>query len=124
MKDIYDTVYAKFWIHQGILHCIYKEIEFLDLAMAQSIVRERIQVQQDISYPIFCDLRGVKNSEKSARAYLAKNGSVLAKAVAIFDDRCVAEVMLQFYFTKSKPLVPSKLFNDYQQAIAFLQHYK
>ncbi|MDY7396862.1 hypothetical protein UMM65_16570 [Aureibaculum sp. 2210JD6-5] len=123
MNDVYDAPHAKFWIQNEILHCTYKHIELLDLATAQSIVRDRLHFQQEISYPIFCDIRGMMSSEKSARDYLAKNGSILAKAVAIYDDRYIAEVMSQFYLNKNRPLVPSKLFRNYQEAIEFLNQF-
>ncbi|WP_117884189.1 DUF7793 family protein [Aureibaculum luteum] len=123
MNDINHTEHANFWIKNEILHCTYKEIKLLDLATAQSIVRDRLQFQQEVSYPVFCDIRNVMSWEKSARDYLAKNGSVLAKAVAIYDDRYIAEVMSKFYLNKNKPLVPSKLFKNYHEAIEFLNNF-
>ncbi|QCX37291.1 hypothetical protein FF125_02110 [Aureibaculum algae] len=123
MNGIGHTKHAKFWIKNEILHCTYNEIKLLDLATAQSIVRDRLQFQQEVSYPVFCDIRNVMSWEKAARDYLAKNGSVLAKAVAIYDDRHIAEVMSKFYLNKNKPLVPSKLFNNYYEAIEFLNQF-
>ncbi|MCB0473003.1 MAG: hypothetical protein KDC56_08090 [Flavobacteriaceae bacterium] len=124
MNDIFETRFTKLWVKNEVLHCIYKPIEYLEFSVAKSIVQDRIHFQQETPYPVFCDIRGIKNSEKSARDYLAKEGSSLAKAVAIFDDRYIAEVMLRFYLQRNKPLVPTKLFKDYQEAIQFLSNYR
>ena len=119
-----ETLYAKFWVTDGILYFIYKPITFLDFKTAKMIVDERLKFQHETQYPILCDAQGIKNSAKSARDYLANEGSTLAKAVAIVDNRYVAKVMLRFYLMKNKPLVPSKIYQTQEDALSFLNIYK
>ena len=64
---VVDGTYAKMWIADGIFYFIYKPIPILDLPKAKTIVQERFVVQNQVNYPIFCDLRGVQQSVKEAR---------------------------------------------------------
>ncbi|OBX23235.1 MULTISPECIES: DUF7793 family protein [Bizionia] len=115
-----ENVYAKFWVSDGILFFIYKPIDYLDFPTAKIIVDDRLKFQQETQYPILCDTQGIKNSVKSARDYLANEGSTLAKAVAIVDNRIIANVMLRFYLLKNKPVVPSKIYHTQEEALNFL----
>ncbi|MFC5195452.1 hypothetical protein ACFPH8_08950 [Bizionia hallyeonensis] len=118
-----ETPHAKFWITNGIMFFIYKPISFLDYPTAKKIVEERLKFQLETQYPILCDTQGIKNSAKSARDYLANEGSALTKAVAIVDNRHIANVMLRFYLMKNKPLVPSKICDTQEDALSFLNTY-
>ena len=80
---VVDGTYAKMWIADGIFYFIYKPIPILDLPKAKKIVQERFVVQNQVKYPIFCDLRGVQYSVKEARDYLAHEGAWMTKALAL-----------------------------------------
>lgn len=123
MANIGETPYSKYWIENGILYFVYKPIAYLDTITAMHIVESRLKFQQGISYPIFCDTGFLQDSSKSARDYLAQKGSLLAKAVAIFDARIYAGTMIGIYVNRNRPLVPSQLFSDREEAIAFLKDY-
>jgi thermostable 8-oxoguanine DNA glycosylase len=119
-----ETIYAKFWVSDGIMFFIYKPIAYLDFQTAKMIVDQRLRFQKETQYPILCDTQGIKNSAKSARDYLANEGSTFAKAVAIVDNRHIANVMLRFYLIKNKPLVPSKIYETQEDALIFLNAFK
>jgi hypothetical protein len=116
-----ETAYCKLWIANGLLFIIYKPIPYLDEKMAKLIVANRIHFQENEPFLIFCDTRGIMDSSKAARDYLAQEGSTLAKAIAIYDDRDVGGLMLNYYLLRNKPLVPSAIFNDRDLAINFLR---
>jgi hypothetical protein len=80
-------------------------------------------VQKGVAYAVFCDMRGIKDSDKPARDYLAKEGSALVKAVAVFTDSPVTRIMANFYLTISRPTVPTKMFTDKNNALEFLKPY-
>ncbi|MNR37156.1 hypothetical protein D3C85_1551500 [compost metagenome] len=84
---------------------------------------DRIQFQNETTYPVLCDIRGVKDSDKAGRDYLAQFGSVLAKAVAILGNPQVSETMGDFYLRINKPTIPTSFFTDEEQALAFLKTY-
>lgn len=124
MDRINETLFCKYWIEDGILYCLYKPIDYLDLDTARAIVSSRILFQENEFFPIFCDTRGIKDSSKAARDYLAREGSTLAKALAIFDDRYLGASMLHYYLLRNQPLVPSAIFTDREEALEFLETQK
>jgi hypothetical protein len=124
LPDYYENEYAQFWIKDGILFFKYKQSIVIDLSIAHQIVADRIQMQNEKSYPVLCDIRGVVDSDKAARDYLAQSGSVLSKAVGIVTNQSVSVIMTSFYLKISKPSVPTKIFTDESSALVFLETYK
>lgn len=118
-----ENMYSKLWIADGVLHFVYKPIDYLDLKAARYIVRERMKYQGGNSYPILCDISGISDAGKSARDFLALEGSTLAKAVAIVDKRDIAMAMFQVYTKRNKPIIPTLFFDDTEKALVFLKSY-
>jgi hypothetical protein len=122
--NYFENEYAQFWIKDDILFFEYRPNVVIDLTIAHRIVADRIQMQNEKSYPVLCDIRGVVDSDKAARDYLAQSGSVLAKAVSIVTNQSVSLIMTSFYLKICKPSVPTKIFTDGSSALAFLEAYK
>lgn len=123
-NEILRNSLAQFWIEGGILFFEYKPNVVINLAAAHRIVADRIQMQNEKSYPVLCDIRGVVDSDKAARDYLAQSGSVLAKAVSIVTNQSVSLIMISFYLKICKPSVPTTIFTNESMALAFLEAYK
>lgn len=121
--EFFENEFAKFWISDQILFFEYKSNVVINLAAAQRIVGDRIQFQNEVAYPIFCDIRGVVDFDKAARDYLAQSGSVLTKAVGLLVLQKVSIAITSFYVKISKPTVPTQLFDDKTSALAFLSNY-
>jgi len=121
MDDYFENEFALFWISENILFFEYKQDVVINLASAQRIVADRIQMQNEKAYPVLCDIRGIADSDKAARDYLAQHGSVLTKAVSILAHQTVSIVMISFYLKVSKPQVPTKVFRDKPAALEFLK---
>jgi hypothetical protein len=121
---VVDGTYAKMWISDGILFFVYKEIYEISRSMAKEIVSQRLQLQNENSYPIFCDLRAVTNAQKEARDYLAIEGAYMTKALALLvkDDHAMA--ITQLYIKTSSPDYPTRVFRDKTKALLYLQDYK
>ncbi|MCM4157612.1 hypothetical protein [Gramella sp. AN32] len=121
---VVDDKYAKIWISDGILFFVYKEIYEIDRQMAKYIVSQRLRVQNEKSFPIFCDFRAVTNAHKEARDYLALEGSYMTKALALLvkDEHSMA--ITQLYVKTSKPDYPTKVFIDKEEALSFLKDFK
>lgn len=124
MYDYLENEFAEFWIDKGILFFVYKPFSLIDLNAAEKIVADRLKLQRENAYPIFCDTRGIKDSEKAARDYLAIEGSILAKAVALLVKPPITEAMTFFYIKKSKPVIPTKIFTDKEEALEFVESYR
>jgi hypothetical protein len=121
--DFYENEYAQFWIANGILFFEYKPNTILNLEAAPRIVADRIHFQNEKSYPVLCDVRGIVNTDKSGRDYLAQSGSVLTKAVALIVHQKVSATISNFYLRISKPNVPTQLFNSREDAMVYLEQF-
>ena len=119
-----ENEYANLWISDGILYFIYKPHTILDLDAAKKIVKDRLKLQNEISYPVLCDLRMVKDSQKAARDYLAQEGSILTKAVAFLVEPPFSEATIHLYIRTSKPVIPTDIFTMKTEALQFLERYK
>lgn len=116
-----ENEYARFWIDRDILFFVYKTNIIVTLEAAKKIVADRIEFQKEKSYPIFCDIRGIKDVHKNARDYLAREGSILTRAVSILVDPPISRAILDFYLKMSKPPIPTKVFTDKHKALRFLK---
>lgn len=119
--NFYENEYAQFWITNGILIFEYKPNIILSLEVAQNIVADRIHFQNEKSFPVLCDVRGIVDTEKSGRDYLAQSGSVLTKAVALIVHQKVSSTISNFYLRINKPTVPTQLFTNQDEALAYLK---
>lgn len=117
----YDNKYAHFAVQDGILFITYKSNTTLNLAVAKLVVTDRIRFQNNTNFAVLCDLRGIVNSDKAGRDFLAHSGSLLLKAVALLVDEKVLLGMSTFYVEVSKPLVPTEIFTNEISAITYLQ---
>lgn len=118
-----ENNFASFWVQSGILFFKYKEDVVIDLAAAIQIVTDRLQLQKGKSYPILCDTRGVKSIDMNARRYLAGEGSVFIKAVALVQDNPLSRIFSEIYVQGNKPPIPIKICNGTDEALSFLHGY-
>ena len=123
-KNYFENDFAEFWVENDILFFIYKPGVKVYLNVAEQVVKDRVQLQNETAYPVFCDMRGVKDSDKPARDYLAKEGSTLVTAVAVLIDSPVTKIMLNFYLNINRPQTPTRMFTDQSLALEFLEVYK
>lgn len=118
------TQYVKFWVEDGILYFVYNPSTLINLKIAEKIVQQRIAFQNDISYPILCDLRNLKAADKAARDFLAIEGTYLATAVALLIDKNYSERLSAQFIKTSTPPVPVQEFFNIKDAVVFLSKYK
>ena len=120
MRNYFENDYTSYRFHNGILHIIYHQGVSIDLKAAVQIVKDRLSLHEGKTLPILCDIRGIKEINKSARAYLAMEGSTLIKAVAVIVEPPVSEMMSEFYIRTSNPIIPTKSFENLEDAMVFL----
>lgn len=118
-----ENDYATYTIDGGIVQIRYKEIS-LDLSAAVKVVQDRLTLQNDRFYPVLCDILMIKGADKSARDYLALEGSVLITAVAFIVKPPVSASLSEFYMRTSKPPIPTKSFTEIEEAKKFLNQFK
>lgn len=124
MYNHYENDFAKFWIDNGILYYVYKPYPIINLDLAKQIVADRLKLQGGIIYPMFCDTRGIINSEQDARDYLATRGSILCTAIAFLVESVYNLEMVNFYIKTSKPCIPAHIFTKRQEALDYLKDFK
>jgi hypothetical protein len=119
--NLFENDFAQFWISDGILFFKYKPNTIIDIKVAKCVVADRIHFQNERSYPILCDIRGVVATEKAGRDYLAQSGSILTQAVALIVHEKVSLIISTFYLQISKPSVPTQIFTTESEALVFLK---
>lgn len=124
MNKSLSNDYATFWIDDGILHFIYHPAVVIDMTAAEKVVADRLKCQHDKYYPVFCDTRGVKDTDKSARDFLAREGSILTSAVAFLVNPPISQAIIDFYVRTSKPITPTKICTEKYEALKFLKTYR
>ena len=123
MQHSFENDFAFYSIEGNIVHIVYKPGLEIDLAAAIQIVRDRIAFQEELPYPVLCDIRQLRKVDKPARNYLALEGSVLVKALAFVIEPPVTDAMTQFYFRTNNPSIPTGTYRKMEQAIEFLKKY-
>lgn len=124
MNKSLSNDYATFWIDDGILHFIYHPAVVIDLIAAEKVVTDRLKFQGEKIYPVFCDTRGIRDTDKSARDYLAKEGSLMTTAVAFIVNPPISHAITKFYIRTNKPVIPTKIFTEKYDALKFLKAYR
>jgi hypothetical protein len=121
--ESYENQNAKFWIEGGILFFEYKPNTTIDLEVAMRVVADRIALQNEMYLPVYCDIRGIVSTNKAGRDYLAKSGSVLAKAVALIANENISMTFSTFYLEISRPSIPTRIFSVEQDALDYLKEF-
>ncbi len=123
MRNYFENDYTSYRFHDAILHIIYHQGVCIDLKAAVQIVQDRLLLQEGVSLPVLCDIRGIKEINKQARAYLAIEGSTLIKAVAVIVEPPVSKMLSEFYIRTSNPPIPTQSFERTEDALTFLKGY-
>lgn len=120
MSNYFENEYAEYLLIDQIVHITYKKGVNIDLAASVEIVKDRLMFQQGKSFPILCDIRNLREVNKSARDYLAIEGSLWVKAVAFIIEPPVSEVLSKFYLKTSNPPIPIESFKQIPEALSYL----
>lgn len=123
MRNYFENDYTSYRFLDGIMHVVYHQGVSVDLNAAVQIVKDRLFLHEGRELPILCDIRGIKEINKSARAYLAMEGSTLIKAVAVIVEPPVSEMLSEFYIRTSNPPIPTKSFENMEDALSFLNEF-
>ncbi len=123
MRNYFENDYTSYRFHDGVLHIVYHQGVIVNLNAAVQIVKDRLLLQEGRAFPILCDIRGIREINKAARAYLAVEGSILVKAVAVIVEPPVSKMLSEFYIRTSKPPIPTQSFEHIEDALVYLKEY-
>jgi len=121
--NVNEIPYLKMWTEDGILYCVYNDKLEIDLEIAKQCVANRIEFSEGESYPVWVNMKGVKSATKSAREYLADEGSYLVKAGALVIGSPLTRILGNVFLLVNKPKVPTRIFTDEEQATEWLRQY-
>lgn len=121
MNRSHENKYAVYLMTEELLHIIYKKGPTIDLKAAETIVHDRMLLQEGQTMPVLCDIREVRMVNKPARDYFALEGSLLLKALAFIIDPPVTDIISTFYLGTHPHSVPTRSFTDKAEALAFLK---
>jgi hypothetical protein len=124
-KDYIKDENFELWIENGIIFSTYSSHLEFNYAIAKRLVELRLKISNGKKMPLFTDLRNLKLIDKEGRDYLATQeatGNILAEAFVIRNEsqRLIASLFISYY----KCHVPSKLFDNDDNAIWWLNLYK
>jgi hypothetical protein len=124
-KDYIKDENFELWIENGIIFSTYSpQLEF-NFKIAKRLVELRLKISKGEKMPLFTDMRNLKLIDKAGRDYLSKQeatGNISAEAFVIRNEsqRLIASLFISYY----KCHVPSKLFDNDDKAIWWLNLYK
>lgn len=106
----------------GIFHVVFDPNVEETLADAQETVRALALVSGGHPRPIFCDIRTMKSQDRDARQYYGSpEVAAAAPAVALLVGSRVSRLIANFFISVTKSSVPTKLFTDQEEALAWLR---
>jgi len=121
MKRTFENTYAVYLLTEDLLHIIYKKVPGINLKAAQLIVKDRMELQEGKTMPVLCDIREVRNIDKAARDYLALDGSLWVKKLALLVDPPVTDMISSIYLDTHAHKVPTRTFSNTSEALAYLE---
>lgn len=106
----------------GILHVKTEEARDVDLGVAMALVGELVTMAGSVKRALFCDLRRVKSMDRDARNYFAGPATASWQvASALLVDSPLTRAIGNFFMGLNKPLVPTRLFTNEQEAKSWLK---
>lgn len=98
--------------------------KIVDLTTAENAVKDRLKATKGRSYPILIDIRNVKKTTNPARQFLAsEKGCEGIISAAILINSSVGSMIGNIFIFFNRPLVPTKLFSDEEEAIEWLTQF-
>ena len=117
--------YTEMWIENGIIHNVYKPNLVLDLTKARQMVEERLKISNGREHPLFIDINNLVSVDLEAREYLSGGDAVkLVKAGAIYCKNPIGKFAGKLFIEVNQPQVPTKVFTEKEEALAWLELYK
>lgn len=113
------------WLEDGFIHHQYKPGLILTIDIARQMVNHRLKLTDGITRPVFVDVRNLVAIKADARKYLAGSEAVkYVSAGGIYLDNYLHYLVGNVFLKIDRPLIPSRLFTDKDQAIRWLEAYK
>lgn len=123
-KERINTGTEEIWLRDdGIVHARVLA-NYFDIEAAGKYVEAVKTVGGNQKRKVFLDLRGAVGASQEARNYVAKEGAKVHSAMAILTDNKFSKMLGNFFIGFSKPLYPTKIFTNPEEAEQWLNEIK
>lgn len=119
----FENKYVNIWFENGILMSSYKKQTVIDLEAAKEIVKDRLVITENQSYPILIDFSNIKSVTKEARDYMnLKDGGLKGITCGAFiGGNSLSTLFINMYLKINKPSIPTSFFTKREEAINWLR---
>jgi|SRR6185437_11602490 len=115
----------KMWLEDGIITVHYKENAVLDLPLLKTIVKQRMELAENLPRPILLEPSKGLYFTKEAKVYGAKKEALqLTTAWGILDSKTVLMISINSFLIFYRPPVPVKIFTKKEKALEWLNKYQ
>jgi len=123
-KKEWTTRTCRHWLEDGIVRVVLFTGCEQTLADAQENIRSFEALSAGKRYPTVIDYRPMKSMERAARAYYAGPDTArVVKAAALIVASPVSRIIGTFFLGLNKPLIPTRIFNNEEDALAWVRDY-
>lgn len=117
-----ETSVADVFYDDGIMHICFKKDSIVELEHIEEIIEVRRGLQQGERTLTLVDTGKLWRVEKDARQKAASSNMINQNiALAIIAKTLANRLIANFYMKVDKPNVPTKMFNNYEEAKAWLK---
>ncbi len=112
-------------IENNIIHIHLKSNQEIALNDAQEVLESMGIVGEGKKYPVFIDVGEFVNIDDDVRVFSAsKAGNIYTIADAIAVDNIAQKLLANFYLKNDHPKVPTKIFSNKHDALAWLSEFQ
>ena len=115
-NQFYENEFARVWIENKILCCEVKPNVILTRSSARSIVYLRNCLQEEAYYAVYCDIRGIIESDQDSRDFITTIGFDHIKAISFLVTPYQSE-NLQLYLDSSNLKIESYISENKEIAL-------
>jgi hypothetical protein len=124
-KNSFSNEWMEVWKENGIMHVVYRKDTIITLEVAMKSVASRLEITDDVSFPMYIDSTDIKYFHKDAREYLSKGDAMkYVKAGAFLIKGKVQKILTNYFLFFYNPPVPCKMFTNREEAIEWLEQFK
>ncbi|MEX0967163.1 MAG: hypothetical protein WD077_07985 [Bacteroidia bacterium] len=117
--------YIHFALVNDVVEGIFTKPILWDYEVATVIVRLRLLLCAGRHYPLYLDVRQVKNIDHEARRYMSSPPAMeFLTAGALRIDSSLGKMAGNFFLALNKPQLPLRLFDSKLEALKWLEEYK
>ena len=117
----FSHVKFRMWLRSdGIVQLVWAPRVTMVLEDAVAAIEAMTQLTGGRRSPLLVDTRTVGPQDRSARTEFVRRGD-LVSAVALIVGTPLSRMMGNFFLSVSKPMAPTRLFDDEASALAWLQ---